>query len=188
MSDRLALGLARDGADVVDEEHVAPRRTRRARSGSGWEEQHAPPAAEEGEAADDAEPEDAEQENRRRGVAGEPVARPGERRGTAAPAAGRGERPGTQDGTRPAVSAAVAARRAVEIVVEFTGREAETVVAIDRRDGDWYVDVEVVETHRIPDTTDVLAIYEVRLDPGGHLLSYRRTRRYARGQLDRESR
>ncbi|GAA1288250.1 hypothetical protein GCM10009609_63720 [Pseudonocardia aurantiaca] len=172
---------------MVDEEHVAPRRTRRARSGSGWDDQHAPPAAEEDEAADDAEPEDAEQDNRRRGAAGEPVARPGERRGTAAPAAGRGERR-TQDDSRPAVSAAVAARRAVEIVVEFTGREAENVVAIDRRDGDWYVDVEVVETHRIPDTTDVLAIYEVRLDPGGQLLSYRRTRRYARGQLDRETR
>ena len=172
---------------MVDEEHVAPRRTRRPRSGNGWKEQHAPPAAEEVEATDDAEPEDAEQETRRRGAAGEPVARSGERRGTAAPAAGRGERR-TQDGSRPAVSAAVAARRAVEIVVEFTGREAETVVAIDRRDGDWYVDVEVVETHRIPDTTDVLAIYEVRLDPGGQLLSYRRTRRYARGQLDRETR
>jgi Gas vesicle synthesis protein GvpO len=62
------------------------------------------------------------------------------------------------------------------------------VVAIERRDGDWYVDVEVVETHRIPDTTDILAIYQVQLDRGGRLLSYRRTRRYARGQLDKESR
>ncbi len=150
---------------MVDEEHAAPRRTRRARSGSGREEQHAP-----------------------RRAAGEPAAGPDERRGTAAPAAGRGERPGTRERPATAVPAAAAARRAVENVVEFTGREAENVVAIDCRDGDWYVDVEVVESHRIPDTTDVLAIYEVRLDRGGRLLSYRRTRRYARGQLDRECR
>jgi hypothetical protein len=62
------------------------------------------------------------------------------------------------------------------------------VVAIEPRDGDWYVDVEVVESHRIPDTTDILAIYQVRLDRGGRLLSYRRTRRYSRGQLDKEFR
>ena len=48
--------------------------------------------------------------------------------------------------------------------------------------------MEVVETHRMPDTTDVLAIYEVRLDGGGTLLSYRRARLYARGQPDKEYR
>jgi hypothetical protein len=76
----------------------------------------------------------------------------------------------------------------MSLTIARSGRGGENVVAIDRRDGDWYVDVEVVESHRIPDTTDVLAIYEVRLDRGGRLLSYRRTRRYARGQLDRECR
>jgi hypothetical protein len=91
------------------------------------------------------------------------------------------ERP---DDGRRAVPAKVAARRAAQYVADFTGRHPECVISIDRADAGWKVGVEVVEIRRIPDTTDVLAIYEVRLDRGGRLLSYRRTRRYARGQLD----
>ncbi len=87
-----------------------------------------------------------------------------------------------------AVPAATAARKAAQHVADFTGRHPESVVSIDRADGGWQVGVEVVETRRIPDTTDVLAVYEVRLDRGGGLRSYRRTRRYARGQLDERCR
>jgi hypothetical protein len=79
-----------------------------------------------------------------------------------------------------------AARRAVREIAHLLGRKPETVVSIERRDDGWEVGVEVVETHRIPDTTDILAVYEVQLDSDGELRSYRRTRRYARGQLDRE--
>ena len=46
--------------------------------------------------------------------------------------------------------------------------------------------VEVVEVSRIPDSADILAVYDVRLDADGDLISYRRLRRYARGQLDWE--
>jgi Gas vesicle synthesis protein GvpO len=87
-----------------------------------------------------------------------------------------------------AIPAPAAARRAARYIAEFTGRHPESVISIERHDGDWQVGVEVVETHRIPDTTDVLAIYEVCLDGDGRLLSYRRRRRYARGQLDKERR
>ena len=89
-----------------------------------------------------------------------------------------------EQGPEDAVSAAVAARRAAQQVADFTGRSPECVVSIDRADGGWQVGVEVVETRRIPDTQDVLAIYEVRVDRRGDLLSYKRARRYARGQLD----
>jgi gas vesicle protein GvpO len=95
--------------------------------------------------------------------------------------AGKQDRAGEEDRTVPA---AVAARKAARHVVDFTGRSPECVVSIDRADGGWQVGVEVVEIRRIPDTQDVLAIYEVRVDHGGDLLSYRRTRRYARGELD----
>jgi hypothetical protein len=200
---------------VADDEQDAPRRVRRAHSGR--QEQHPPPATKqkarrrevhegddqedddhaddelehdelEDEFGDDEQDEDnqpAGQEDggrrARDGPAARPIARPAERRGPA-PRADRGARPGV------AIPASAAARRAVENVAEFTGRQPENVVAIEPRDGDWYVDVEVVESHRIPDTTDILAIYQVRLDPGGRLLSYRRTRRYSRGQLDKECR
>jgi hypothetical protein len=81
---------------------------------------------------------------------------------------------------------AAAARKAVQEIMSLLGRKPEAVVSIEQRDGGWTVGLEVVEIRRIPDTADILAIYEVRLDADGELHSYRRTRRYARGQLDRE--
>ena len=66
------------------------------------------------------------------------------------------------------------------------GRRPESVISIDWKDEEWCVGVEVVEVSRIPDSTDILAVFEVRLDTDGDLISYRRLRRYARGQLDWE--
>ena len=86
------------------------------------------------------------------------------------------------------IRAQAAARRAVENVTDFTGRAAENVVSIESADGGWQVGVEVVETHGSRTRRMSLAIYEVCVDRGGHLVSYRRTRRYARGQLDRKCR
>ena len=88
-------------------------------------------------------------------------------------------------GGRPGGSIVRVARRAAEHVRVLTGRHPETVVSIEPRNGDWCVGVEVVETHRIPDSADILAIYEVLVRPDGDLLSYRRVRRYTRGQVDR---
>ena len=39
----------------------------------------------------------------------------------------------------------------------------------------------MVEVRRIPNTTDVLAMYEVEVDGKGSLQGYRRVRRYVRG-------
>lgn len=80
------------------------------------------------------------------------------------------------------------ARRAAEYVRVLTGRHPESVISIERRDGDWCLGVEVIETRRIPDSADILAIYEVLLTSAGDLISYRRIRRYTRGQVDRHGR
>ncbi|XVQ15686.1 gas vesicle protein GvpO [Spirillospora sp. CA-255316] len=94
------------------------------------------------------------------------------------------------------LSAAEAAKRAVHHVTEMTGRAAESVIGIQRAapDGDgadrdaaggeggWCVTVEVVETHRIPDSADILATYQAEVDADGELVSYRRLRRYLRGR------
>src|SRR6476620_7609691 len=74
----------------------------------------------------------------------------------------------------------VAAAAARELL-DLTGREAEGVTGLHRTDDGWNVQVEVVEVRRIPDTTDVLALYEVQVDEDGDLMGYRRLRRYARG-------
>ncbi|MEU7812712.1 gas vesicle protein GvpO [Pseudonocardia sp. NPDC049154] len=83
---------------------------------------------------------------------------------------------------------AEAARRAAEQIVSLTGRELESVVSIERRDEGWSIGVEVVETRRIPDSADILAVFEVDVDENGDLHGYRRTGRYSRGQMHRGGR
>ncbi|MEV6128696.1 gas vesicle protein GvpO [Streptomyces violaceusniger] len=83
---------------------------------------------------------------------------------------------------RPALDARDAARRAARHVEGLTGRAAEGVTSLERGKDGWAIGIEVVETHRIPDSTDILAEYQVELDDSGELASYRRTERYYRGR------
>ncbi|WP_225845757.1 gas vesicle protein [Streptomyces sp. HPF1205] len=97
-----------------------------------------------------------------------------------------GEAPGTGRTDGPAVSASVAVRRAARQVVELIGREPEGVTSVARTAEGWRVGIEVVETRRVPNSTDVLAVYRVDLDGDGELISYERDRRYYRGRADKE--
>jgi hypothetical protein len=95
----------------------------------------------------------------------------------------RGTRP-----TRTAVASPVQlSRRACAELGELLGRAPEGVVSLERTEDGWRLGIEVVETRRIPDTADVLAEYEVDVDKRGRLMSYRRARRYARGQVRDDS-
>lgn len=60
-------------------------------------------------------------------------------------------------------------------------RPTEGASAVERVEEGWSVAVDVLEVARIPDTTSLLATYEVRLDQDGELTGYRRVRRYQRG-------
>jgi Gas vesicle synthesis protein GvpO len=77
-------------------------------------------------------------------------------------------------------------KRAVEQVGSLTGRPIEGVLGVRRNgeEGGWRVTLEVVELRRIPDSTDVMAAYEVEVDDDGDLREYRRTRRYYRSQVE----
>lgn len=81
-----------------------------------------------------------------------------------------------------------AAARGAQQLVELTGRELEGVVGLEQDGDGWSVQVEVLEVRRIPNTTDVLAIYEVVVDGAGQLTSYRRLDRYMRGAAGEEGR
>jgi hypothetical protein len=76
----------------------------------------------------------------------------------------------------------VAARAASELT-GLIGRQAEGVVGVEQVDDGWRVQIEVVESRRIPDTTDILAIYEVDVDTDGEVTAYRRRDRYVRGRF-----
>jgi hypothetical protein len=77
-----------------------------------------------------------------------------------------------------------AARAAARHVAALTGKELCGVVSLERSDDGWLAGVEVVEDQRIPSSNDVLGLYLTEVDLDGELLSYRRSRRYARGRGD----
>ena len=60
------------------------------------------------------------------------------------------------------------------------------MTSLEKNEDGWLVRVEVVELRRIPDTTDVLALYEVQTDAQADLESYKRVRRYVRGVPDND--
>jgi hypothetical protein len=76
------------------------------------------------------------------------------------------------------------AKAALRTVKELTGYEAEAVTGLEWEGEEWKLTVEVLEMSRIPNTTDVLGEYEVKLDERGTLRGYRRTGRHIRGQVD----
>ena len=94
-----------------------------------------------------------------------------------------GERHGSAGETR--LSARDAARKAAEYVREMTGHDPESVTSLSRTDDGWQVGVEVVESRRVPDSTDILAVYRVDVDGDGDLISYKRDDRYYRGRADK---
>jgi hypothetical protein len=73
---------------------------------------------------------------------------------------------------------------AMRHVAELSGREAVGVTAVERTEHGWRVCVEVVELRRIPDTSDILALYETEVGGDGELVSFRRIRRYPRGRTE----
>lgn len=79
-----------------------------------------------------------------------------------------------------------AARRAARQVHDLTGHEPDNVVSVTKNEHGWEVGVEVTELHRIPDTTDIMAVYQVEIDAGGELISCKRGQRYHRGSTETE--
>lgn len=87
------------------------------------------------------------------------------------------------DGNLPAGELAKAALKTVQ---ELTGFRPEAATGLEWDGESWCVTVDALELARIPNTTDVLGTYEVRLDAEGTLRGYRRVRRYNRGEAREE--
>ena len=90
------------------------------------------------------------------------------------------DRPVAKKSAKP--SAMKVARAAAEQLTELTGRRPEVVVGVERNEDGWQVELEVVESRRIPDSTDILATYRVQVDEDGELMGYYRAQRYVRGK------
>ena len=85
--------------------------------------------------------------------------------------------------TRRRMKAGEVARAAADELAELAGGEAERIVALEPVDDGWRVTLEVVEIRRIPDTMDVLGVYEVTMSEAGDFRGYRRVARHERGRV-----
>lgn len=57
----------------------------------------------------------------------------------------------------------------------LTGLEISSTVAAEKEGDGWLVIMEVIEKRSIPDSMDILARYETRLDADGNMLDFKRT-------------
>lgn len=78
-----------------------------------------------------------------------------------------------------------ASDRAREQLQDLLDRPVESVSSLERTHDGWVAQLEVVELKRIPESTDVLASYEMELDDELNLRRYQKVRRYTRSQVDR---
>lgn len=58
------------------------------------------------------------------------------------------------------------------------------VIGLSRTDDGWMVSLEAVERKAVPDTMDVLGVYEICVDSGCNLLHFERKRLRKRGQIE----
>jgi len=56
------------------------------------------------------------------------------------------------------------------------------IIGLSRTEEGWVVSLEALERRAIPDTMDVLGLYEVRLDSEGNLLGFDRKKLRKRGE------
>lgn len=74
-------------------------------------------------------------------------------------------------------------KSAVRQFSAMSGRDVEAVIGWDRTDQGMHIEVEVVEVRQTPKVADIMATYDADVNDRGRLCSYRRRRRYARGQV-----
>jgi hypothetical protein len=114
------------------------------------------------------------------------------------PGPARADRPvarGSRDSRRrralrggPVRTARLAVKAALRQVMDLTGKQAESITDVERREDGWMIGIEVVEDRRIPSSADILASYEATVDRDGELIAYRRVSRYIRGRGESDGR
>jgi hypothetical protein len=58
---------------------------------------------------------------------------------------------------------------------KLAGLEISSTVGVVREDDWWLVTFEVIEKHSIPDSMDILATYETKMDFDANMLEFKRT-------------
>jgi len=73
-----------------------------------------------------------------------------------------------------ALSISKVIQKARSELANLTGLEISSTVRAEKEGDGWLVVIEVVEKRSIPDSMDILAKYETRLDADGNMLDFKR--------------
>jgi len=77
-------------------------------------------------------------------------------------------------------------KKAQEDFARLSKIPVDGVIGLSKTDEGWVVSLEGLERRAIPDTMDVLGLYEVRLDNEGNLLGFDRKKLRKRGETKEE--
>ena len=75
-------------------------------------------------------------------------------------------------------------KKAQEDYSKFSKSRVDGVTGLSKTEEGWIVTLEALERRAIPDTMDVLGLYEVRVDNQGNLLSFERKKLRKRGETE----
>ncbi len=84
------------------------------------------------------------------------------------------------------MNASGVAKKAREEFVSLGRTPADGVTSLTKTEEGWTVLLEALERKAIPDTMDVLGLYELRLDDGGNLVGLDRKKLRKRGETKEE--
>lgn len=77
-------------------------------------------------------------------------------------------------------------QRAQDSFTKLSKLKVTGVIGLAKVEEGWAVSLETLERRAIPDTMDILGIYEVRMDEEGNLLSFERKKLRKRGETEEE--
>ncbi|MDP2884668.1 MAG: gas vesicle protein GvpO [Ignavibacteria bacterium] len=77
-----------------------------------------------------------------------------------------------------------AIRRTEEGIPAVIRLKLSGVIGAMKKDDGWHVSVEMVERHALPDSQDLLGVYEVVIDEMGKLMNYERKRVRRRNEVE----
>lgn len=77
-------------------------------------------------------------------------------------------------------------KKAQEDFAMLSKLPVNTVIGLSKREGGWLVSLEALERKAIPDTMDVLGLYEVLLDSDGGFLGFERKKLRKRGETEKD--
>ena len=73
--------------------------------------------------------------------------------------------------------------RAKEQLAQVTAFTPVAAVATFRDEAGWHVTIDMLEMTRIPESSDLLGVYECTLDPEGNLISFERKMTHNRADI-----